>query len=172
MKNIFAALAGACLAFSVSTAIAADLTDPEIAHIAVTAGTIDVDAGNLALSKTTNDDVKAFAQQMVDDHTAVNDKAADLVKELGVTPEDNATSQALVEAADAEKAKLEALDGAEFDKAYVDNEVAYHEQVIGALNDQLIPATQNDQLKDFLQSGVTLFEGHLEHAKKIADELK
>ena len=50
-------------------------TDPQIAHIAYTAGLIDVEAGKPALEKSKNTDVRAFAQQMIGDHTAVNDQA-------------------------------------------------------------------------------------------------
>jgi putative membrane protein len=120
------AIAAAALAVA-TAAIAADTkpTDPQIAHIAYTAGVIDIDAGKLALDKSKNEAVRAFAQQMVGDHTAVNEQALALVKKLNVTPEDNATSQSLSKGAKAEREKLAGLDGAAFDKAYVDNEVAF-----------------------------------------------
>jgi putative membrane protein len=95
-------------------------TDPQIAHIAYTAGVLDVEAGKLALEKSANKDVRAFAQQMIGDHTAVNDQALALVKKLNVTPEDNPTSQSLTKQEDAIRKKLSGLTGAAFDKAYVD----------------------------------------------------
>ena len=101
-------------------------TDPQIAHIAYTAGLIDVEAGKLALEKSQNEEVRSFAQRMIGDHSAVNDQALALVKKLNVTPEDNPTSQSLTKEADATRKKLAGLTGAAFDKAYVDNEVAYH----------------------------------------------
>ena len=76
---------------------------------------------------------------MVRDHTAVNDQALALVKKLNVTPEDNDTSKALVKQADAERADARELDGAAFDKAYADNEVAYHKTVNGALERRSFP---------------------------------
>jgi putative membrane protein len=91
---------------------AAKPTDPQIAHIAYTAGQLDIEAGKQALDKSKNKDVRAFAQRMVGDHTAVNDQALALVKKLNVTPEDNPTSQSLTQAADAERKKLSGLDGA------------------------------------------------------------
>lgn len=153
-------------------AFAADKqTDAQIAHIAYTAGAIDIKTAKVALQKTQNDDVRAFANDMVRDHEAVNDKALALVKKLGVTPEDNATSQAMVKQADEERGQLEKLSGAAFDKAYVDNEVAYHKAVDGALSSTLIPSSTNGELKSLLQTGLKIFEGHLAHAEHLAGML-
>jgi putative membrane protein len=147
-------------------------SDPQIAHIAYTAGVIDVEAGKLALEKSQNQDVRAFAQQMIGDHTAVNDQALALVKKLNVTPEDNPTSQSLTKQAEATRQKLAGLSGAAFDKAYVDNEVAYHKTVNGALANTLIPNAQNSELKSLLQNGLTIFQAHLEHAERVAQQLQ
>ena len=146
-------------------------TDPQIAHIAYTAGVLDVEAGKLALEKSQNKDVRAFAQQMVGDHTAVNDQALALVKKLNVTPEDNPTSQSLTKQEDATRTKLSGLTGAAFDKAYIDNEVAYHKTVDSTLSTTLIPNAQNSELKSLLQSGLKVFEAHLEHSERLAQQL-
>ena len=147
-------------------------TEPQIAHIAYTAGLLDVEAGKRALEKSKNKDVRAFAQQMIGDHTAVNDQALALVKKLNVTPEDNATSQSLTEQANATRDKLAGFTGGAFDKAYVDNEVAYHKTVNGALSNTLIPDAQNAELKSLLQSGLKLFQSHLDHAEHLAAQLQ
>src|SRR6516225_1711173 len=102
-------------------------TDPQIAAIVVAANQADIDAGKLAASKTQTNDVKAFAQRMVTDHTQVNQAAVDLVHKLGVTPEANPTSESLKQGGEANIANLKALEGAGFDRAYVDHEVTYHE---------------------------------------------
>lgn len=151
---------------------AAKPTDPQIAHIAYTAGDIDVKAANLALQKSKNPQVREFATDMVRDHTAVNQQALALVKKLGVTPQDNPTSQALVKQADENRAKLSKLDGAAFDKAYVDNEVAYHKEVNNALQTTLIPSAQNAELKSLLETGLKIFQGHQQHAEMVAAALK
>ena len=151
---------------------AAKPTDPQIAHIAYTAGLIDVDAGKQALEKSQNADVRAFAQRMVGDHSAVNDQALALVKKLNVTPEDNATSQSLTKQAAATREKLAGLTGPAFDKAYVDNEVAYHKTVNGALKNTLIPSAQNAELKSLLEKGLEIFEAHLQHAERLAQQLE
>lgn len=151
---------------------AAPPTDPQIAHIAYTAGLIDVEAGQLALKKSQNDDVRAFAQRMVGDHTAVNDQALALVKKLNVTPQDNPTSQNLTSQSTATRSELSSLQGAAFDKAYVENEVAFHKTVNGALKTTLIPAAQNPELKTLLENGLKVFETHLEHAEHLAKQLQ
>jgi putative membrane protein len=151
---------------------AATPTDPQIAHIAYTAGQLDIEAAKQALSKSKNKDVRAFAEGMVSDHTAVNKKALDLVKKLNVTPEDNDTSRALTKAAADKRAELSKLDGAAFDKAYIANEVAYHKTVNDALETTLIPSASNSELKSLLQTGLKIFRGHEQHAEKVATELK
>jgi putative membrane protein len=166
------ALAALAFAFAVAPAQSATLTDPQIAHIAYTAGAIDIKAAQLALKTSKNADVIAFANNMVADHQAVNDQALALVKKLGVTPEDNDTSKALVKQADDEQAKLATLTGAEFDKAYAANEFAYHKTVNGALEQTLIPATSNAELKALLTTGLKIFQGHQEHAAMLVTMLK
>jgi putative membrane protein len=147
-------------------------TDPQIAHIAYTAGQLDIEAAKQAISKSTNKDVRAFAEDMVRDHTAVNDKALALVKKLNVTPEDNDTSRALTKQAAEKRAELSKLSGAEFDKAYIANEVAYHKTVNGALETTLIPSASNPELKSLLQTGLKIFQGHQQHAEEVAAALK
>src|SRR4029078_9194411 len=70
-------------------------TDPQIAHIAYTAGQLDIEAAKQALAKSKNKEVRAFADDMVRDHAAVNKQALDLVGKLKVKPEDNDTSKSL-----------------------------------------------------------------------------
>jgi putative membrane protein len=162
-----------CSAWSLSArADDAKLTDPQIAHIAYTAGDIDIKNAELALKKTKNPDVKTFADDMLRDHKAVNDKALALLKKLKVTPQDNDTSKSLVKGADEERATLAKLDGAAFDKAYADNEVAYHHTVNTTLEGTLIPASSNQELKDLLSTGLKIFQGHEEHARTVAASLK
>jgi putative membrane protein len=148
------------------------INDAQIAHIAYTAGEIDITAAKQALKKSSNKDVRAFAEEMARDHAAVNVQALALVKKLGVTPQDNPTSQSLSKNAAAELKKLAALNGSAFDKAYVDNEVAYHKAVNGALSDTLIPSAQNAELKSLLETGLKLFQSHQMHAEHLAQNLK
>ncbi|WP_407150235.1 DUF4142 domain-containing protein [Bradyrhizobium sp. ORS 86] len=166
------AVAALSLLGSAALAQTAKLTDPQIAHIAYTAGVIDIKAAKQAESKASNKEVKAFAKDMVRDHEAVNKQALDLVKKLKVTPEDNDTSKALSKQAADKLAELAKLKGAAYDKAYVDNEVAYHKTVNAALETQLIPSASNPELKNLLQTGLKIFQGHEQHAEHVAASLK
>jgi putative membrane protein len=164
------------LTFALSTGLQAqasppDLSDPEVAHVAVTANSIDVDLAKLAQSRTHNADVKQFAATMITDHSAVNAQASALAAKLGVTPKDNAVSQSLLKGAAEARATIEPLKGKAFDKAYIDREVAYHTAVIGALDSVLIPTTENAELKKLLVDVRPAFEAHLAHAKKLQSTL-
>jgi putative membrane protein len=160
------------LIVSATGAAAQAPTDAQIAHIVVTANQVDIDAGQLAASIGTNADVKKFGQQMVTDHTGVNKQATELVTKLKVTPEDNPTSQSLKAGGEKNTANLKTLKGAAFDKAYIDNEVTYHEAVIVVIDKTLIPGAQNAELKALLVKVRPAFVAHLEHAKQIQSSLK
>lgn len=147
-------------------------SDPQIAAIVVTANSVDIDAGKVAKAKTKNAEVKKFAEQMITDHTAVNKSALDLVTKLKVTPEENDTSKALKKGGDENLANLKNLKGKEFDKAYVDHEVAYHQAVLDAVDKTLIPSAQNADLKALLVKVRPSFVAHLEHAQHMQSSMK
>ena len=155
-----------------STAYAQGVDDAQIASIVVTANQVDIDAGKLASSMAANGDVKKFGEQMVTDHTGVNKQATELVTKLKVTPQDNPTSASLKSGGAENVANLKKLKGAAFDKAYVDHEVAYHQQVIDALDKTLIPNASNAELKALLVKVRPAFVAHLEHAKHVQSSLK
>ena len=170
--RLSAAIAALSILGSAALAQGAKPTDPQIAHIAYTAGVIDIAAAKQATTKASNKDVKAFAQDMARDHETVNKQALDLVKKLKVTPEDNDTSRTLSKQAADKLAELAKLKGADYDKAYVANEVAYHKAVNGSLETQLIPSASNAELKSLLQTGLKIFQGHEQHAEQVAAKLK
>ena len=147
-------------------------SDAQIAHIAYTAGQIDIEAGRQALAKSRNPAVRSFAEEMVRDHQAVNDQAVALVTRLGVTPAANETSAALTAEAAQQRQRLGALEGAAFDRAYIANEVAFHRTVNGALSGTLIPGAQNAELKSLLETGLTLFREHQTHAEHVAQSVR
>jgi putative membrane protein len=146
-------------------------TDPQIAHIVVTANQVDIDAGKLAESKGSSQEVRDFGKMMVTDHSGVNKQAVALVTKLGVKPEDNPTSQSLKSGGAENLKKLEGLKGAAFDKAYVDHEVAYHQAVLDAVDKTLIPNAKNEELKALIVKVRPAFVAHLEHAKTIQSKL-
>ena len=149
-----------------------NLTDPEVAHAAVTANQIDISYAEIAKEKSRNQEVLQFAQTMINDHTAVIKQASDLAKKLGVTPADNAVSKKLLSDADATKKTLRAKSAKDFDKAYIDNEVAYHKAVIAAVETVLIPTTDNAELKTLLQNVVPALKTHLAHAEMVQKKVK
>ena len=171
MKLSVIAFAGALLA-PIGIAAAQSVSDAQIASIVVTANQVDIDAGELAASRADNPEVKAFAQRMVTDHSGVNKSASELVTRLGVTPEDNPTSQSLKAGGEKNLSNLKALKGAAFDRAYIDHEVAYHDQVLDALDKTLIPGAKNDELKALLVKVRPAFVAHRDHAKKIRASLQ
>jgi len=143
------------------------LTDPEIASVAVTANQIDVNYGKIALKKSRNADIRKFAQTMVTDHSGVITQAVALAKKLKVVPKTNAVTKQLQDGAKATEKKLNGAKGSAFDKAYIDNEVSYHEAVISAVNNVLIPETQNAELKALLVKVAPVLQEHLDHAKMV-----
>src|SRR5436190_3826306 len=139
--------------------------DAQIAAIVVAANQVDIDAGKLAESKSASKEVKDFAQRMVTDHTGVNKSATELVTKLKVKPEENPTSTSLKKGGEDTRKRLQGLKGADFDKAYIDNEVTYHQTVLDAVDKTLIPNAKNEELKALLVRVRPAFVAHLEHAK-------
>jgi putative membrane protein len=143
------------------------LTDPEIASVAVTANQIDMGYADIAIAKSKDTSILDFARTMKRDHQAIIDQAVALVTKLGVTPKDNPVTQSLLSGAAKTKQMLNSKSGKAFDKAYIDNEVAYHKTVISTVNDVLIPEAQNAELKALLQKIVPLLNAHLSHAEML-----
>ena len=147
------------------------LTDPQIAAIVVAANQVDIDAAKVAKSHTKNKDVKEFAETMIRDHESGNKQTKALVKKLKVTPEPNPTSKSLLEGGKQNVKALQKLKGADFDKAYIDHEVAYHQQVLDAINSKLLPSATNPELKALLEKATPAFQAHLDHAKELQTKL-
>jgi putative membrane protein len=162
--------AGAGATTAASTPATA-LADPQIAHVAVTSNSIDSAAGAAAQSKARNAQVRDFAQQMVRDHGAVNKQAVALAQKLNVTPADNDVSRQLQQGAEQARTDLGGKSGADFDRAYIDHEVRYHQSVLDALDNTLIPGAQNAELKALLQQVRPNVAAHLERAKSIQGSL-
>ena len=152
-------------------AAAPNLTDPEVAHVAVTANAVDVELAKFAQTRSHTPAVRQFALTMIADHNAVNAQAAALAGKLGVTPADNAVSQSLQAGAAEARKTLEALQGAAFDRAYMDREVGYHQAVLDAIDKLLVPTTENAELKKLLVDVRPAIATHLEHAKHVRSEL-
>jgi putative membrane protein len=171
MKALALVLAGG-LTLASAPAFAQAPNDAQIAHIVVTANQVDIDAGKLAAERGTSAEVKAFGEMMAKDHAGVNKLASDLAAKLKVTPQDNPTSQSLKSGGTKNVANLKTLKGAAFDKAYIDNEVTYHQAVLDAIDKTLIPSAKNEELKALIVKVRPAFVAHLEKAKSIQATLK
>lgn len=147
------------------------LNDAEIAKVAVVANQIDVDYAKIALEQSKSADVREFANTMIADHNAIIKQAVELVTKLGVVPQDNAMSKSLLKQAAETTKTLKAAKGKAFDKAYVDNEVAYHGAVVNAVKTVLIPQSTNAQLKSLLETALTILETHLHHAEMVQNNM-
>ncbi|MCF6220369.1 MAG: DUF4142 domain-containing protein [Robiginitomaculum sp.] len=149
----------------------ADLNDLEIAHVAYTADNIDIRYANIALKRSSNPDIHAFAQTMIRDHKAVNELALALLDKLGASVQDNFLSQTLNKNAEPIIAKLESLSGKEFDIYYASNELAYHKAVNDLVENSFIPNIENTEVKELFEVGLGIFKGHQEHAQMMVNKL-
>ena len=176
MKNLLQFVAGAACLFLLSTPVLAQdqpkLSDAEVASVAVVANQIDIAYADIAAQKSSNAEILKFAETMKGDHNAVLTQAGALVKKLGVTPKDNAVSKQLLADAEKTKTELRAKTDKDFNKAYIDNEVAYHKAVIGAVEGLLIPETENAELKALLQNILPALRTHLAHAEMVQKMFK
>jgi putative membrane protein len=174
MKTLLAAALLGSLSFAAMARAEtpADLNDLQIAHAAYTADVIDIRYAHLALALSSNDTVRAFAKTMISDHEAVNAKALALLAKLGAQPEDNFLSKALNEGAEAKVAELVALKGADFDRAYAANELAYHQAVNGIVNDAFIPNIENADVKALFVEAAVIFKMHEGHAEMMVEAVK
>lgn len=146
-------------------------TDAQIAKIVLTADNVDIEVGKLAEGKASSAKVKEFAQKMVSDHNSLNKEATELAKKVSITPEESSTSRSLKSDGDKSLAKLKKLSGAAFDKAYIDNEIAFHESVLKTMDETLTPNAKTAELKSLLETARPIFVSHLEHAKEAKASL-
>jgi len=145
------------------------LDDPTIVAIFDQANTADIETSGLAAKKAVHEDVLALGRTFAEAHTQVRQQGRDLAKKLGVTPTPPKPDQGAMDHAAAMK-KLRAAKGDEFDRAYLAHEVAYHRAVIDAINQTLLPAIKNPELKAFVVQVAPAFQGHLVAAEKLAQK--
>lgn len=174
MKTMMAVLSTILLTVSVNAQAdsAADLNDLEIAHVAYTADVIDIRYAHLALAISTNPAVHAFAQTMIRDHAAVNDKALALVTKLNVAPQDNFLSRQLNVQADQLIDEMSQLRGEAFDRRYAQNELGYHKAVNGLVEGTFIPNIENAEVKALFKQALAIFKAHEKHAEMMVAKLE
>ncbi|MEM7215244.1 MAG: DUF4142 domain-containing protein [Pseudomonadota bacterium] len=174
MRKLLAGIAviGMLFATQATANDPAELSDVEIAHVAYTADNLDIRYAHLALAKSKNPEVHKFAKTMIRDHEAVNEQALALLAKLGAEAKDNFLSQKLNLDGEAIIEKFSALSGAEFDRAYAENELAYHKAVNGLVADVFIPNIDNAEVKALFEEGLKIFQAHESHAEMMVKSLQ
>ena len=174
MKKLLstAAIVLAMIGAQASAQDVADMSDLEYAHIAYTADNIDIRYAHLALALSTNPDIHEFARTMIRDHTAVNEAALGLLDKLGAQAQDNAFSQTLNANAEEIIDGFVKLRGAEFDKAYAENELAYHQAVNELVEKTMIPNIDNEEVRALFVQGLEIFKAHEKHAEMMVKGMK
>lgn len=175
MKTLSSLLAAGVAAFlaaaPASAQDAAVLNDLEIAHVAYVADNIDIRYAHLALAISTNPAIHEFARTMIRDHTAVNEQALALLDKLGAEAQDNFLSQTLLENADKLVDEMAGLRGAEFDRRYAENELAYHMAVNDLVENTFIPNIDNGEVKALFEAGLEIFKAHQGHAEMMVRQV-
>jgi len=173
MKKLSSAVLGLAFTFAFGMMANAQVpTDPQIVGIVQTANRIDIDQARLALRKSTNPQVKEFANQMISDHTNLEKSVTDLANKLGAKEQTSDTAKQLKQQAAEESKKLNGLKGSDFDREYVSHEIAFHQAVIDAATNTLIPNAKNAELKSALQNAAPVLQGHLQHAQQLQQSLQ
>ena len=156
-------------ALSLQAAHAA-LDDATILAIFDQANSADIATGKVGIQNGNSEEVRALGRMVVTDHTAVRQMGRDLAKKLGITPTPPANDKSAETSAQA-VAALQVKSGAEFDKAYLTHEIAYHQAVIDAIKGTLLPAIQDAQLKKLVTDVLPGFEHHLAATKAAAQKI-
>lgn len=142
----------------------AAMMDKAFVRQALQGGMAEVQLGQLAAQKSSNPDVKQFAQKMVDDHTKLGDAMKQVAQQMGVKPPDSLSSKDK-----STIAKLNALNGDEFDKAYIKDMVKDHKQDSKEFK-QEASNTSNSALKDVVSQGGQMIDQHLQMIEQIAQK--
>jgi len=115
--------------------------------------------------------VKRFANEMIRDHTNANKQAMALLQKAGLTPEESEISRSIAQGGEDNLATLSSMKGKQFDRAYAEHVVAYHQQILGTIDERLLPAAKNANLKSLLQSVRAVVAEHLDHAQTLMESL-
>ena len=148
----------------------APLNDANIVAILDAANATDSAAGNVASTKAKNAEVKSFGRDMMRDHHALRKAGQDLAKKLNVTPAMPANDTSQAAAQNWQNTLTSTPAGADWDKAYIDHEVSYHQAVL-ATAQAALGAAQDTSLKALITKAAPNIEGHLKHAQAIQTKL-
>lgn len=161
----------ACASMSGAGTMGRVNADGHIANIAMVANEGEAQQGAAAASRATSADVRSFAQMMVSDHTNALNAARDVATRNSITPLENDTTQALRTGTPQVIANLETYRGADYDRQYMDYQIALHQWLLNGLDTTLIPQAVNADLRSLLQTQRGAVAAHLEQARAIRGRL-
>jgi len=147
------------------------LSEGQVAMITELVNSAEIDQAKLAQSKAKTPSVKRFAAMMIKEHTEAKNEQAKMYKSLNLTSADSDRATGLRDGAGKTLAQLRAEDGIQFDMAYMDAQVAQHQQVLDMLDHDLIPAAADQKMMDGLDKMRTTVATHLQHARTLQSEL-
>lgn len=150
-----------------SSPSAPTVTDGNVVAIVLAANNTDLSYARLVPSRSSNADVKAFAARMTTDHTLLNARVNEIASRSGITPEDHPASLDFRDHSAQRRDVLRELAGAPFDSTYIANEIQYHQELLSALDDLLIPHTRNAELREFVTNLKPAVSAHLAHAERV-----
>lgn len=148
-----------------------NLTQEEVAEILKTANDAEIDMAQAAKRRAENKEVKEFAKHMEEQHKENNKEAKKVTKKADIDMKNNDTAKSLKKDSKEKLAELKKKKGADFDRAYIENQVQMHEMVLRDLNEKFIPAAQNPEFKAFLETTKTHVQEHLSKAQQIQQTL-
>jgi len=138
-----------------------------IAGVFQTFNTAEVRSSELAATKASNAEVRAFAQTLVRDHNQANQRLARILADRDIQPQASSTSAEIHRAENQTYANLQTKTGSDFDRTYLDAEISHHRWIINQLDKNLIPKAQDAQVKDYLESIRATEAGHLQEAERL-----
>lgn len=147
-------------------------TEGQISAILTTANEGEIKAAQLAEKKGVDKEVKDFAAMMIKEHEKNLEDAKALSKKNNIKPDPSSSLVAdLKKASASQEAELNKQKGPEFDRTYINQQVAVHTTLLDDLNNKLIPNAQNSDLKNHLENTKSHVEAHLVRARNIQTRL-
>lgn len=146
---------------------AAALDDATILAVFDQANMADIWTGRLGVKRAHSQEVRELARMVAVDHESVQHMTREVAKQLGIvpTPPDNDTS---IDSQAKAVAMLQSKSDAEFDRAYLRHELAFHRAAIDAVKTTLLPAAKSEALKTLLRESLPGFEHHLAATEAVA----
>ena len=145
----------------------ARVSQANVVAIVLAANNTDISYARLVPARTSNPEVRAFAQRMLTDHTLLNARIMDIAARDLIIVEDNQTSLDFRDHSAGRRDIMRELTGAKFDSTYIANEILYHRELLDAISSVLIPNTRSAELRDFVTNLRPAVSAHLAHAEQI-----